>query len=85
MQTFPPSLGFQPHATRHTHKIMCLRLRSCCCGCTVQVGAKFVAVVGIVGCLFVVIYSVAVSGSVKVIAAAIIGAFVNALLLHGIR
>ena len=83
MQTFPPRLGSNP--TRHTHKIMCLRLRSCCCGCTVQVGAKFVAVVGIVGCLFVVAYSVAVSGSVKVIAAAIIGAFVNALLLHGIR
>ena len=64
---------------------MCLRLRFCCCGCTVQVGAKFVAVVGIVGCLFVAVYSVAVSGSVKATAAAVIGAFVNALLLHGIR
>ena len=64
---------------------MCFRLKSCCCGCTVQVGAKFVAVVGIVGCFFVAVYSIAVSSSVKVVTAAVVGGLVNALLLHGIR
>ena len=48
-------------------------------------GAKFVAVVGIVGCFFVAVYSIAVSSSVKVVTAAVVGGLVNALLLHGIR
>ena len=48
-------------------------------------GAKLVAVVGIVGCFFIGVYSIAVSSSVRVITAAVIGGLVNALLLHGIR
>ena len=44
-----------------------------------------VAVAGIVGCFFVAVYSVAVSSSVRVITAAVVGGVVNALLLHGIR
>ena len=48
-------------------------------------GAKFVAILGIVGCFFVAVYSIAVSNSVKVITAAVVGGLVNALLLYGIR
>ena len=60
-------------------------MKSCCCGCTVQVGAKFVAVLGIVGCFCMTVYSIAVSSNVKAITSAVLGGLVNALLLHGIR
>ena len=74
------ALGFQ-NATL----AMCCRVRTCCCGCTLEAGCKAISIVGLIWCIIALIGAIYPHTDPVNLLNALIGLVSNGLLLHGVR